>query len=162
MVSKKGQFTIDSEEDIKLLEDYICSNASSDQEPPKLKTTDTSGKNVWTMLDSGSVPNIANCKKFFPNSTIRRSKAQDRGVKYTNASGGHIDNEGEADVVHTDADGTKYRFTFQHADVQFPILSVRQLVRIGCKVIFTRRGGVIKYADGRRLRFVCKHGVFFV
>ena len=113
-----------------------------------------------TMLDSGSVPNIANCKN--NKAEIRRSKTQDRGVKYTNASGGHIANEGGADVTHTEADDTQYRFTFQHADVQWPILSVRQLVRIGRKVVFTRRGGAIKHADGRRLKCVCKHGVWFV
>ena len=137
-----------------------ASNARKDQEARAPRNA-PNGK-VRSILDSGSVPTVANVTKFFTGATIRPSNAQAGGVKYINASGGGMPNLGEADITHYQPDGTRFDFTFQHADVHYPILSVNQLVNVGCRVTFRKKGGVITYADGRRLPFTCKKGVFFV
>ena len=152
------EITIRTEEDIILLEKLIASNGEAKEVSGPAPRKDK----AWTIVDSGSVPNVANCTKHFPGSQVRRSPGQDKGVKYVNASGGEIPNQGEADISHYDDKGVRYDFTFQHADVQYPILSVRYLVKLGCKVNFREHGGVAKYPDGRRLRFLCKKGVLFV
>ena len=81
---------------------------------------------------------------------------------YKGANGALIPNKGEIDVLHCEVDGTRYPYTFQHADVHCPILSVTQFVTRDCTVTFHKLGGHIMYPDGRRIRFVAKGGVFFV
>ena len=148
---------IATEDDHKRLEQYICSSIDPKKGPPSCKSG-----NVWTMLDSGSVPMVADVKKHCPNARIRKPKAQKKSVCCVNASGGSIPNQGEADIVHTDHLGTDVRFAFQNADVAFPIMSVRWLVRKGCTVYFKRHGGVIRYPDGKKIHFTCRHGCLFV
>ena len=46
--------------------------------------------------------------------------------------------------------------------VLFPILTARQLMKNDCTVYFKRHGGVIKYPDGKRIPFTCRHGAFVV
>ena len=112
---------------------------------------------VWTMLDSGSEPTVANCKVAFPNHPIEESPAQRRGVKYMSATGGTVANPGQVHVVHRNPRLGDFNFTFQHAPVQCPIISIRDRVKgHKPKVLFYEEGGVIKYPDGRRIRFV-KH-----
>ena len=84
------------------------------------------------------------------------------GLQYKAADGSLIPNEGETDVTHVEADGDTYPFTFQHAIVHCPIISVRYLVTQDCVVTFQRLGGHILYPSGNRISFVCKDGVFFV
>ena len=84
------------------------------------------------------------------------------GVKYYNASGGEIPNEGEITLTHRDERQGDFDFTFQNAKVHCPILSVKKMVRQGCRVSFRKGGGTIRYSDGRKIRFVERLGVFFV
>ena len=65
-------------------------------------------------------------------------------------------------MVHREHDGELYDFTFQHAKVHCPIISVREPVSKYCSVTFHRHGGHIEYPDGRKIRFVLKGGTFFV
>ena len=65
-------------------------------------------------------------------------------------------------MIHREKDGSLFDFTFQHADVHTPILSVTYLVTRDCRVTFHKYGGHISYPDGRRIRFVAMGGVFFV
>ena len=70
---------------------------------------------------------------------------------------------GETDIVHRDDQQGDFDFTFQHAPgVHCIILSVRNLVRRGCRVSFRRGGGTIRYPDCRKIRFIERLGVFFV
>ena len=115
----------------------------------------------WAMIDSGSEPTIANCSKIFPDHPLRTSEAQRRGVRYVSATGDTVKNEGEVEITHRDPNIGDFNCVVQNADVHCPIISVRQLVKLGCRVLFTEHGGVIKYKDGRRLRFVLRGGVFF-
>ena len=83
-------------------------------------------------------------------------------MTYKNASGGDIPNLGEADATNTDHTGQQFGFTFQHADVMFPILSIRQFATKDCTILFKRNGGIVKYPDGRRLPFTTRFVGFFV
>ena len=134
-------------------------NMNWDAKPPRVKLN---GKQVWTIVDSGSEPTVADCTQHFPNHVIHQSEAQRKSIHYKGADGSVIPNEGEVHVVHRADDGETYELTFQHAKVHTPILSVRQLVEMDCIAVFTKRGGWIEYPDGRRLRFVCRGGVFFM
>ena len=121
------------------------------------------GDESWEVVDSGSVDNVADCKKEFPKHTIKTSKAQQQGVEYLAASGATIPNEGETVVDAVDAAGTPMpRMTFHNAKVGMPILSVRKLCKKGARVEFHDKGGVIKLLGGKVTPFVLKHGVYFV
>ena len=115
------------------------------------------------MLDSGSEPTVANCELAFPDHPIQPSEGQRRGVKYVSATGGTVPNEGQVCITHRDPHLGDFDFVFQHAKVHVPIISVRHMVKDHkCRVIFYEDGGVIKYPDGRRLKFIMKSGVFFM
>ena len=114
------------------------------------------------MVDSGSTVDVANCEEAFPHHEIVPSKASKRGVVYTDASGGGIENMGEVHAVHVDEDGHEYPIVVQHAKVHCPILSVRQWAKRGSQVFFKKGGGVINLPDGRELPFVERHGVYFI
>ena len=117
---------------------------------------------VWTMIDSGSQPNVAHCKKTFPHLKVRESEGQKRGLQYKGADGSLIANEGECHVTHREANGSTFQFVFQHAQVHCHILSVSQLVSRDCVVTFHKLGGHIAYPDGRKIRFIANEGVFVV
>ena len=115
------------------------------------------------MVDSGSFVTIADCKKSFgPGTVIRPSAGSRSGAKYSNASGGDIVNRGETIVTHLLENGDELDIPFQDADVQVPIISVKDLVRKGSVVKFKRRGGSIKLPSGTIVRFQEKHGVYFL
>ena len=114
------------------------------------------------MIDSGSEPTIANCKEAFPGHDIIPSAGSKSGLKYTAASGDKVPNMGECHVVHRDPVQGDFPFCFQHAPVHLPIISVKDLVTVGCRVGFGQGGGWIKYPDGRKLRFTQRHGSFFI
>ena len=136
---------------------FLTSNADKSVPPPK----PIPGK-TWAMLGSGSEPNVANCAKSFPSHPITESDGQRKGLHYKGAAGSRIPNKGECSIVHVEPDGTKYDFTFQHADVHSIILSVSMLVVKDCSVTFTKHGGHILYPDGRKIRVIAKQGVFYV
>ena len=146
-----------TDQDMLRLEQLLTANADRTVAPPK----PVAGKR-WTMLDSGSEPNVANCEKVFPQHAIRESEGQRRGLHYKGADGTLIPNKGEVAIIHREADGSLFDFTFQHADVHCPILSVTYLVTRDCTVTFHKHGGHIAYPDGRRIRFVAKGGIFVV
>ena len=147
-----------SDDDLVRLEALLTSAVNKKHVKPPLEIM---GK-VWAMLDSGSQPTIANCKKAFPGHELMESDGQRRGLQYKVADGRLVPNEGRVQVTHVDKDGAAFNFTFQHANVHCPILSVSELVHKDCVVTFHKSGGHILYPDGRRIHFVAKEGVFFV
>ena len=121
------------------------------------------GRKVWAMVDSGSYVTIANCQKHFgPEFKIRPSEGSRNGQTYSDASGGEIRNRGETVIVHVLDDGSTVDIPVQDADVQVPIISVKDLVVKGSVVKFKLRGGTIRLPDGRRLSFEERHGVYFI
>ena len=114
------------------------------------------------MVDSGSQPNIADCKEAFPHAKIVPSEGQKKGLQYKAADGSLIPNRGETTVRHREADGSTFEFVFQDAPVHCPIISVTDLVQKDCTVTFHRLGGHIDCPSGKRIKFVAKGGVFFV
>lgn len=153
----KKLFSIQRRDDIEILERFICSNSKKDVIPPKnVKNT------IWAMVDSGSEPTVADAGKHFPRQTVRPSAGSKRGLKYMAANGQAIPNRGEFDITHADPKHGNFKFTFQDAPVHCPIISIRSLVDVGCSVTFKGKGSFIKYADGRKLNFVLKDGVYFI
>ena len=114
------------------------------------------------MIDSRSEPTIANCIRTFPDHTVQLSEAQKRGVRHVSATGTTVENQGQVDVTHRDPNIGDFHFTVQHADVHCPIVPADYFVGLKCKVLFSETGGIIKYPDGRRLRFACHGGVSFM
>ena len=116
------------------------------------------------MGGSGSEPTLCDATKHFPEHQIHSSKGQRRGQRYMAADGSKsLVNQGEIHVTHVDPKDGKFDFTFQHAPgVHCPIVSVRHLCDVGCTVVFNGKHGVIKYKDGRKLKFVLKDGVYFI
>ena len=147
----------DSDANVALLRQMLTANANRDVVPPKC----IPGKK-WSMVDSGSQPNVADIPKEFPKHNVRISEGQKSGLCYKAADGSLIPNLGESDIVHVEPDGEQYTFTFQNAKVHCPILSVRYLVTRDCTVTFHRDGGHILYPTGKKLSFVNKDGVFFI
>ena len=145
-----------SDSDLARLEKLLTSSVNKNVAPP----LSVYGK-VWAMLDSGSQPTVANCKQTFPHHPLEESEGQRRGLKYKVADGTLVPNEGQVHVTHRDGQGKSFQFTFQHANVHCPILSVSELVNRDCIVTFHKMGGHIQYPDGRKIRFIAKEGVFF-
>ena len=145
------------QEDLEL--DELAENIDSSK---SLKSNKKMAHKVWAMVDSGSFVTIADCARTFPGHDITKSKASRAGVKYSNASGGEIANEGEVVITHRLDDGTEIDIPFQHGKVQLPIISVKDFVQKGSVVKFKRLGGSIRLPNGRTMRFVEKHGVYFL
>ena len=143
-------------DELNALHKMLTSNVDKSSSPPPA----TAGR-VWAMIDSGSEPNVANCKVSFPAHEVVESEGQRNGLQYKAADGSLIPNQGEVKVQHVAKDGQCFNFTFQHAAVHCPILSVTDLVLQDCWVTFHRRGGYILYPDGRKINCVAKAGVFF-
>ena len=128
-----------------------------------LDSTTRKSKKVWAMVDSGSFVTIANCAKAFGKRyKISPSPGSIAGVKYANASGGEIKNRGQTVVVHHLPDGSTLNIPFQDADVQCPIISVKDFVKVGSIVKFKNSGGIIKLPDKRTLPFLERHGVYYI
>ena len=136
----KKAFSIHTKADIKALAKWMCAmqKAAKNQTPPPLPKIKNK---IWAMIDSGSEPTIANCSRVFPKHPIKQSEAQKRGVRYVSATGNTVENKGEVDITHRDPDICDFHFTFQHADVHCPIISVKYLVGLKCKVLFSDDGG---------------------
>ena len=65
----------------------------SNSEARKVKPPKPIHGKRWAMIDSGSQPNVANCRKEFPQYLIRESEAQRQGVQYKRADGCLIPNK---------------------------------------------------------------------
>ena len=116
----------------------------------------------WGMVDSGSQPNVANCKVEFPDHKLQESEGQRMGLRYKTADGSTVPNEDEVVISHLEPDGTVYKFVVQHAQVHCIILSVRELVTRDCVVTFHKAGEHVQYPDGRRMNFVANDGVLLI
>ena len=95
------------------------------------------------MADCGSQPNVADCRREFPDRVINPSEGQRMGLRYKAADGSLIANEGEVHIQHQEDDGEVYDFTVQNANVHCTIISVRYQVTRDCIVTFNMDGGFI-------------------
>ena len=144
---------------IAILEDYVCSNRKALTVPPPAKTK---AGLIWVMIDSGSGPMVADCPVLFPRHKVESSRGQRQGTEYVSAPGRKIKNEGQIDITHKEKNGDLFNLTMQNAKVSCPILSVKDSTQQDCRVRFRKGGGVIIHADGRRMAFTKKLGVFFI
>ena len=126
---------VQSGDDIKILEKWICSATKTGAKPPK----SVRGK-LWSMIDSRSEPTIAKCKQAFPDHTIVPSAGSKSGLQYMTASGDKVPNLAECHVVHRDPVHGDFKSCFQHAPVHVPIISVNGLVSVVCTVGFGQNG----------------------
>ena len=136
-----------------MLEKMFSANANRDVEPPKAV-----GDKIWSMVDSGSQPNVTNAAVEFPDHEVVESEGQRSGLRYKTADGSFVKNEGQITITHMEPDGELYNFVLQNAKVHCTILSVRELVTHDCVVTFHREGGHIQYPNGKRIAFVIREG----
>ena len=87
------------------------------------------------MVDSGSFVTIASVKEHVGSEHIvQPSDGSRNGVKYSSANGGEIVNRGQAVITHALTDDIDLDIPFQDADVQLPILSVTDFIKIRSRV----------------------------
>ena len=129
-----------------MLQQMLTANVDRSVLPPKRLNT-----RKWKTVDSGSQPNVADCRREFPDHAIHTSEGQKMGLRYKAADGSLIANEGEVHIQHQEDDGEVYDFTVQHAKVQCTIISVRYLVTRDCIVTFQEEGAFIEHPSGKRL-----------
>ena len=149
----------------KLSEDKLIDDLASliEKKNSTMESTLRKSKKVWAMVDSGSFVTIANCAKSFGKKhLVTPGPASQAGVKYSNASGGEIINRGQTVITHHLSDGSTLKIPFQDADVQCPIISVKDFLKVGSMVKFKNEGGIIKLPDGRVMQFQERHGVYFI
>ena len=85
-----------------------------------------------------------------------------KGVKSQAAGGAKIKNEGQTKIVHITENNDHIDFTFQHADVAMPVLSIRKVAHRGCTASFWKGGGEIVFASGIRMPIIERLGFYFV
>ena len=71
------------------------------------------------MVDPGSETTVANCTKAIPLHEIAESESQRQS-----ACGAVVPNMGQDKATHLEDDGGTFSFTFQHATVPCPTVSV--------------------------------------
>ena len=76
-----------------------------------------------------------------------------------NACGALVPNIGQVNATHLEDDGGTFSFTFRHATVHCPIVSVTDLAAKKCEATVHDQGGHNSYLDGRMIKFVRKDGV---
>ena len=104
-----------------MLENMFASNVDRSIAPPAPIPS-----KKWSMIDSGSQPTVADCPTEFPQHKVYESAGSKAGLQYRAANNSLIPNEGEVHIKHREADGQIYDFTFQHAKVHCPIVSVKE------------------------------------
>ena len=114
------------------------------------------------MYDTGSGVTSANCDQLLPEHQLRESKDGKRGVKYVSASGGIMENKGEAEIQLESTRGKQLHITFPNSDVIHPTISGRKLLRKGCEVYLKQTGGWIKLPNGDKIDIVVHAGVLWV
>lgn len=146
-----------TDDELELLRRMLTSSAKKDVRPPP----PFHGKK-WSMVDLGSEPSVANCKRDFPDHAIKESGGQRRCLKYNTAAGDLVAKECEINLQHVDNDGNVFDFRFSTCR---RTLSHPKRYPVGYSGL---RGDVsqvrwyILYPDGRPIRFIAKDGVSFV
>ena len=123
-----------------------------------------SKEGMWTKVgstvDSGAV-NTVGPDEIAPKIPTEEGEAKRRGVKYRVANGTIIPNEGEKKLRGYGEDYTGMGLNVQIADVTKPLLSVREMVQAGQRVVFDSTGS---YAEnkftGKRQYFKDKQGSY--
>ena len=77
--SRSITLEISSEEDFKRLEELIMANMNYSAKPPKLERSDQQKGKLWSIVDSGSEPTVADCAKHFPTTLFCHQRARKRG-----------------------------------------------------------------------------------
>ena len=91
-------------------------------------------------VDSGAAETVIP-RTWFPNHKTVEPEGSKRGVFYTTADGGTVENEGDTTLIMSSADRSHPRkVTVQVANVNKPLGSVSKMVRNGNRVVFGASG----------------------
>ena len=111
------------------------------------------------MNDTGSGVTAARCSEAFPGHQIRESKDGKRRIKYVSANNGVMENQGETEVQFMATE--PLHIVFQNADVNYPIIPGRRLMRKGCEIYLAKTHGWILLPDGNKVDIVVDKGVLW-
>ena len=125
-------------------------------------------KPVQVVVDSAAVDCVmskttVNELRSDPEAPLKQGAAAKAGVSYVAADGGEIPNEGEQPVDMLTREGHECDMTWQVADIQKPLLSVRALTKTGHQVNFRQNDGeIINKATGRKIHFIRRGDLYVV
>jgi len=125
-------------------------------------------KPVQVVVDSAAVDCVMarttiNEIRSNPDAPLKQGEAAKAGVSYVAADGGEIPNEGEQLVDMMTKEGHECDMTWQVADIQKPLLSVRALTKSGHQVNFRQNDGeIVNNATGRKIHFVRRGDLYVV
>ena len=98
-----------------------------------------------------------------PEEPLKQGSAAKAGVSYVAADGGEIPNEGEQEVEMLTKEKHECNMTWQIADIQKPLLSVRALTKTGHQVNFRKHDGeIVNMATGKKIHFVRRGDLYVV
>ena len=94
-------------------------------------------------MDSGAAESVIP-RGWLPQVTVTESEGSKAGLHYVAANGAKIANEGEQKVQFTTAEGHAAGMTFQVANVNKPLGSVKKICNKGHRVVFDNDGSYIE------------------
>ena len=121
-------------------------------------------KGSWEVLkitvDSGASDSVGPLG-LAPGVPRRETEVSKRGLEYTVANGGKVVNKGEKEVPMITEEGEKASMTFQMADINKPLASVRRMCEAGNRVVFDEEGSYIENKKtGRKTGMQKERGVY--
>ena len=121
-------------------------------------------KGSWEVLkvtvDSGASDSVGPLD-LAPGVPRRETEVSRRKLEYTVANGGKVVNKGEKEVPMITAEGEKASMTFQMADINKPLASVRRMCEAGNRVVFDEEGSFIENKKtGRKTNIQKERGVY--
>ena len=119
---------------------------------------------VLALIDTGSSIHAADAEVHFPTykGHVRESSANRRGHAATSAGGHQLANLGKFSV-RAETDGQEVVVPFNNMKVKLPILSVRQMMRKGSKLVLEDEGGRIENSRTKQsIRFLIHDGLWYM
>ena len=115
------------------------------------------------MMDSGAGNHVCNPNIHVLDFKLHATAASKSGRVFQTADGTEIKNLGEKNVRLQTSEGQSSTITFQCADVDTPILSIRRLAMHGHEIRFTNKGGyILRLKTGHHTKVVIHEGVYFI
>ena len=113
-------------------------------------------------VDSGATETVVS-EDMLQSIRTQEGVASRRGVKYEEANGVRIDNEGEKKMVVTTEEGVMRNISAQVCDVSKPLLSVAKMMRAGHRVAFDEEGSYIEDMTTKETMWLeSKNGMFML
>ena len=101
-------------------------------------------------IDSGAADHVIPMN-WIKGMKVVPSPGSRRGVHYVAASGQRIPNLGQTTIVFVTTEGVAVKMTFQVADINKPLVSVRRLIKDGWRVVFDEKASFLVRKDSKEV-----------